>query len=226
MPANIRIAIVDDHEIVRKSISDALMYANGFNMVFLAENGVELLFELERNPVDVIILDLQMPIMSGEEALVLVRERYPETKIIVLSSYDNRPIMADAFQKGSNAYLSKDCGIEDLIDAIHGVMEKGYYFTENFQQELVDSFTQPNNNSYPFTNQILSERELDIIKLICEEKCSREISEKLNISERTVENHRYHISKKIGTSNGIGMLVYALQNGIAKITADGKIEFD
>ena len=226
MPTNIRIAIADDHEIVRKSISDALMYQNGFNVVFLAENGVELLFELERNPVDVVILDLRMPVMSGKDALQIITEKHPEKRVIILSSYDDYIMMVETLRIGAHAFLSKDCGIEELIDAIHGVVKNGFYFTEKFPQELIEQFIEGIDNKSITNRSSLSERELDILRLICEEKCSREISQRLNISERTVENHRYKISKKIGTSHGIGMLVYALQNGIAKITADGKVYFE
>ena len=225
MSNKIRIAIVDDHEIFRKAISDALVYANDFNMVFLAENGAELLFELERNTVDVVILDLSMPVMSGKDALLIMTEKYPEIKVVVLSSYDNQLIMADVLRNGAHAYLPKHCCIEELIDSIYSVVDKGYYFTEKFPQELIEGLIETSNIKSFTTKLKLSPRELDILRLICEEKCSREISEILQISERTVENHRYKISKKIGTSHGIGMLVYALQNGIAKVTTNGKVDF-
>lgn len=225
MSTNIRIAIVDDHEIVGKAISDALVYDNGFDVVFLAENGVELLYELERNPIDVVILDLNMPVMSGGEVLPILNEKHPDIKIVVLSSHDNLLIKIDAFRKGAHAYLPKHCCIEELIDAINSVFEKGFYFTKKLPQELVEQYIDLEEENHLTTKPILSKRELDILKLICEEKCSREISEALYISERTVENHRYKISKKIGTSHGVGMFVYALQNGLAKITADGRVEF-
>lgn len=226
MSNNIRIAVVDDHEIFGKAISDALMYENNFNVVFLAENGVELLFELDKNPVDIVILDLNMPVMAGKETLLLTKRKHPEIKIIVLSSYDDHYIILDSLKNGANAYLSKHCGIDELIDAIHGVMEKGFYFTEKFPQKLILEYTEKENGTLnTLKSKELSKRELDILRLICKEKCSREISESLHISERTVENHRYKISKKIGTSHGVGMLIYALQNGLAKITADGRIDF-
>lgn len=226
MSTNIRIAIVDDHEIVGKAISDALMYDNGFDVVFLAENGVELLYELEKNSVDVVILDLNMPVMSGGEALPVLNEKHPSIKIVVLSSHDDLSIKIDAFRKGAHAYLPKHCCIEELIDAIHSVFNKGFYFTKKLPQEFVEQYIDSDGSISLSTKAILSKRELDILRLICEEKCSREISEALYISERTVENHRYKISKKIGTSHGVGMFIYALQNGLAKITADGKIDFE
>jgi len=225
MSTNIQIAIVEDHAIVGKAISDALVYDNGFDVVFLAENGVELLYELKRNPVDVVILDLNMPVMSGSEVLPILIEKHPKTKIIVLSSYDNQLLTIDILRKGAHAYLSKLCCIDELIDAIHSVMNKGFYFTEKLPKELIDQFIETNDNKCVSYNAKLSSRELDVLKLICEEKCSREISDILHISERTVENHRYKISKKIGTSHGIGMFVYALKNGLAKITSDGKVDF-
>lgn len=226
MSSKIRLAIVDDHEIFKKAISDALTYDNNFNVVFNAKNGVELLFELERNIVDVVILDLQMPVMSGNDALFILSEKYPEIKIIILSMLDDPLIMIDTLQNGASAYLTKDCDIEELIEAINGVMNNGFYFTEKFPQEIKNQLAEQSNIKHKPLSSILSEREVDILKLICLEKCSKEISEELQIAERTVQNHRYKISKKIGTSSSVGFLVYALLNGIATINAEGKVVFE
>jgi len=103
---------------------------------------------------------------------------------------------------------------------------QGYYFTDDFPKELINKILNKKSATPIIPDFIISEREKEIIRLICQEKCSREIAEKLEITERTVENHRYNISKKIETSSSVGFLVYALLNGLAKITADGKVVFE
>jgi len=221
-----RLAIVDDHEIFKKAISDALTYENDFNVVFLAKNGIELLFELEKNTIDVVILDLQMPIMSGIDTLPLISNKYPTIKVVVLSMIDDPSIMIEAFNNGASAYLTKDCDIEELIEAINEVMNNKFYFTETFPHEIQKQIFGQSNRIHKQSISILSERETEILKLICTEKGSKEISEELNIAERTVQNHRYKISKKIGTSSSVGFLVYALLNGIATINAEGKVVFE
>lgn len=226
MPTTIRIAVANNHEIFRKAISDSLAYESAFNVVFQAENGVNLLFELEKNQVDVVILDLQMPVMSGKDVLMIMKDKYPETKVLILSMYDEDLVVIDTIQKITHTYLPKSCRVEELIDAIYSVVNNRSGSSEKLPPELIERTTKTRNIKWSKKNTYLSGRELDILRLICEEKCSREIAHYLHISERTVENHRYKISKKIGTSHGIGMLVYALQNGLAKITADGKVHFD
>lgn len=227
MPNNLRIAIADDHTIFRKTLSDSLIYEEGLNVVFNAANGNELLFELKRHPIDVIILDLDMPIMSGQDALKLIKEKYPQIKIIVLSMHNDLQLIRNMFIEGTNCFLSKGCDIDDLIDAIHAVWKQGFYFTEDFPRELIYSMLEAKEiQTCPSTAVKFTDRELAILKLVCKGESRSEISKKLNISIRTVENHRYNISKKIGSSSSINILIYALHSGIAKISSDQEIVFN
>ena len=226
MNSTIRIAIADDHTLFRKSLSDALTYEFNLDVVFSASNGAELIYNLATNSVDVILLDLRMPVISGFEALKIIRNKYPQIKIIIVSMDNGIEFIEASFENGANAHLSKNCDIEELLDAIRMTHLHGYYFMDDFPKEMINKII--NKRSAPSVLQdfTVSKREKEIIRQICLEKSSREIAENLAISERTVENHRYKISKKIGTSHGIGMLVYALQNGLVEITADGKVSFD
>ncbi|AEA42579.1 response regulator transcription factor [Fluviicola taffensis] len=226
MNSTIRIAIADDHTLFRKSLSDALTYEFNLDVVFGASNGAELIYNLATNPVDVILLDLRMPVMSGFEALKIIRDKYPLIKVIIVSMHDSLPFVEESFERGANAHLSKDCDIEDLLDAIRMTHNYGYYFTNDFPKEMINKIINKKSAPPVLDDFIISEREKEIIRQICLEKGSKEISEELQIAERTVQNHRYKISKKIGTSSSVGFLVYALLNGIATITADGKVVFE
>lgn len=225
MPLNstIRIAIADDHNLFRQTVSDSLVYEHNLNVVFGAANGAELIYSLSTNPVDVILLDLRMPVISGHEALKIIKDKYPEIKIIIVSMDDDIPMIENSFERGANAHLSKACDIDDLLDAIQMTYKQGYYFTDDFPKELINKIINKKSVTPVVPDFIISDREKEIIRLICQEKCSREISEELQIVEKTVKNHRNNISKKIGTSNSAGILVYALLNGIVTITADGKV---
>lgn len=226
MNSTIRIAIADDHTLFRKSLSDALTYDFNLNVVFGASNGAELIYNLATNPVDVILLDLRMPVMSGFEALKIIKDKYPLIKIIVVSMDDNLAFVVNSFECGASAHLSKQCDIEELLDAIRMTHNHGYYFTDDFPKEMINKIINKKSVPQVLGDFTISEREKEIIRQICLEKGSKEISEELKIAERTVQNHRYKISKKIGTSSSVGFLVYALLNGIATINADGKVVFE
>lgn len=223
----IRIAIAEDHNVYRKVLADALNYsANNFEVVFHVPNGSELIYELQKQTVGVVILDIQMPVMSGSEALKIIKQDFPDIKVIILSMHNNNILIQEFVRNGANAFLPKDCKIEDLFDAIYAVLSQGFYFDNMFPKDMIETLIQDNSLFLIEENEPLSERELDVLKLTCQELGSKEISKKLNISIRTVENHRQHINNKIGARNSIGVLVYALNNGLVKITADKKVVFD
>jgi DNA-binding NarL/FixJ family response regulator len=223
----LKIAVADDHTIFRKAFVDALNYGNfNFDIVFHVSNGSELLFELEKNEVDLILLDLEMPVMSGYDALKLIKSKYPKIKVIILSMTEPCGVAQHLFKNGINGFLYKACEMDDLLDAIYTVMDNGYYFNDKTAEYFLDVMDDHSLQSIEDSQNKLSDRERDVLKCILQEKCAKQISTDLNISERTVENHRYNISKKIGTSNSIGMLVYALCNSLATITAEGKVVFE
>ena len=224
--SKIRIAITDDHNLFRKTLADSLIYENDLDVVFDTANGAELIYNLSTNPVDVILLDIRMPVMSGHEAMKIIKNKYPQIKIIIVSMDNDIAFIENSFEHGASAHLPKTCDIEDLLDAIQMTHRQGYYFTDDFPKEMINKIVNKKSVARIVPDFIISEREKEIIRLICLEKSSKEIADELEIAERTVQNHRYHISKKIGTSSSVGMLVYALLNGIATITAEGKVVFD
>lgn len=221
------IAIAEDHNVFRKILADALQYSdNNFDVVFHVSNGLDLINELRKNKIDVVIIDLNMPIMSGDEAIDIILSEFPNIKIIILSFHNDIDLICDYFTKGVNSFLPKECDIEDLIDAIYSVMNIGYYINENFNLPLRKRIQQNKFEKTKNEKIVLSEREIEIIKLTCLELCSKEISERLFISVRTVENYRHRIGKKLGINNSIGLVLYALFNGIVQISSSGKIVTD
>lgn len=222
----IRVAIAEDHTLLRKALADALMFEDTLDVTFHVATGSELIFSLQFNPVDVVILDLNMPIMSGTDALIVMREKFPETKVIILSMHHDESTIINHFNLGANAYLYKGCDIDDMLDAIYSVHDNGYYLTESLPKAIIASLIQKKSITTPSSSAKLTEREMAVFQLICQGLDRTEISNKLNINFRTAENHRYNISKKIGTRSSTGMLIYALQNGFARITSDQQIIFN
>ncbi len=223
----IRLALAEDHNVYRKALAEALHHSNNnFNVIFHVANGQELIYELRKNPVDVIILDIHMPVMTGAEALKIIKSEFPNIKIVVLSMLYDTLTISEFIRKGAHAFLPKDCEIEDLLDAIYSVIQQGFYFNNMFPVELLGDLIQNKEGNNEKEDRPLSDREIDVLKLACQELSSKEISEKLFINVRTVENHRNHINSKIGARNNISLLIYALSNGLVRISADKKVVFD
>jgi DNA-binding NarL/FixJ family response regulator len=158
--------------------------------------------------------------------LKIIKKEFPSIKIVILSMIDDDLTAAEYIRKGVNAFLPKDCDIEDLLDAIYSVIQQGYYFNDMYPVELLDDLIQNKDVITEKEDKPLSDREIDVLKLACQELSSKEISEKLFINIRTVDNHRNHINSKIGARNNISLLVYALSNGLVRLSADKKVVFD
>jgi DNA-binding NarL/FixJ family response regulator len=203
----IRVAIAEDHIILRQGLVELLKNETGLKLVFEAENGAEVLEKMRENPIDVLILDLRMPIMDGETCLPLALELNPELKVVILSMYFTAPFISQLIKLGASAYLPKNIDFDSLKDAIVSVHQSGYYINEEIEKLLAaykqDSFS-----------ALLSERELEIIHLVCKEKTSKEIAIELFLSHRTVEGHKARLIEKINAKNTAGIVLYAIRKGL------------
>ena len=202
----IRVAIAEDHQILRQGIVALLEDEENLEMVFDVGDGLQLIEKIKENPIDVLILDLNMPKMDGETCIPILLELYPNLKVVVLSAYFSEPIVNFVLGLGATCFLPKHSDYSILLDAIMSVHYKGFYSIEesekekrlNLELEMKESFTP---------------RELDILKLLCEEKTSKEIAEALYISHRTVEGHKLRIMEKTKTTNTSGIIIFALRKG-------------
>ncbi len=211
----INIAITDDHKLFRRGMNRMLADFDQMEVVFEAGNGVELLAELEKTKADLVLLDLQMPEMDGIETTPLLRERYPDLKIIILSMHDDDQMIAHLMELGAHGYLLKDAEPEEVEMAIRTTLLNGFYFNDRVSKAMLSSMVQKQKVKPTFSHQTeLSEREIEVLKLICQELTSQEIADQLFISKRTVEGHRNRLLEKIGAKNTAGLVVYAAQNGM------------
>jgi len=221
----ITVAIAEDHTIFRELLADSInKNQQRITCIYNVANGLELLMRLKTEPVDVEILDIQMPVMSGLEAIKVIDKDFPLIKVIILSMREDDDIVMEFMKNGANAFLPKNCHVDELVKAIESVHDLGYYFTEKFPKYLLDKLIR--NRCIPLiedkNNESLSDREKEVTILMCQELSSKEIADKLYISERTAQNHRQSVLYKTGAKNCLGVMIYALQNGIVQLTASGE----
>jgi two-component system, NarL family, response regulator DegU len=209
LPKTIKIALVDDQPLFRAGINSLLKDFDQLHVILEASNGKELLDQLKRLKPHVILLDIEMPEMNGIETTIVLKEKYPDIKVIILTMHNEEEFIFDLISKGAHGFLPKDKSVEEVVDAIYAVMEKGKYYSEQIADAMVKG-----SQGLVRTVQLnsLTEKEIEIIKLICKQKTNNEIAEILGVSSRTIENYRTTILLKTNTKNTAGMVVYALKN--------------
>lgn len=215
--AHIKVAIADDHKIFRSGVINTLIPYENIRFVFEADDGLHLLQLMEQQQPDVILMDLKMPNMDGIEATVKVKEKYPDVKIIILTMYEDDNFIVHLVENGANAYLLKNADPEEIYEAICTTYEKGFYFNENVNLALLKKVLHKNKQQFKPTlkNEIqLNDREQEVLKLICNEYTTQEISEQIFLSPRTVEGIRQKLLEKLNVKNSVGLVLYAFRNGL------------
>ena len=215
--ADIKLVIADDHEIFRDGFKLMLSKFPEIMLVGEAGNGRELLELIEKENPDVILTDIKMPVMDGIEATKKIAELYPDKGIIGLSMYDDDELIIEMLEAGAKGYLIKNAGKDQIIEAIKTVYNDEPYYCKTTSHKLTQMIAKSRFNPYKKTEKAeFSEREKEIIAGICEEMTNKEIGDKLFISVRTVEGHRLKILEKMNVKNTVGLVVYAIKNGIVK----------
>jgi len=211
----IRIAIVDDQNLFRQTLAMLLAGIPDFELVAESANGPDLLkalLLLEDLP-DILLMDMNMPGMDGLELNKIIREKYPEIKVIVLSVHAQGTLIAKLIQSGASAYLVKNCDREELMLAIKSTFSTGYYMNKQTLIALQENNKISSKSHHFSTLPInLTERELEVLKLICDQYASAEIAEKLFLSTRTVEGHRNHLLTKTESRNTAGLVLFAIRH--------------
>jgi DNA-binding NarL/FixJ family response regulator len=213
--SKIKIAIADDYKIFREGLKVGLSSDQDLDVMFEADNGEDLIKELETHAPDVILMDLKMPVMDGMEATKEIRKKYPNVKVLVVTMYDDDKFIIHLMEIGANGYLLKNAEPEEIKRSIHAVHENGYYFNDLVNKALLKKLVMKNNLKPSFNQNIdLTERELQVLKLICEEKTAVEIGKEIFLSPRSVEGIRQRLIEKVGVRNTAGLVMFAIKNGI------------
>jgi DNA-binding NarL/FixJ family response regulator len=217
----INLALVDDEPLYVEGISLLFSNETHINVTKTANSGSDFLDVLEISTAksfpDIALLDIQMKPKDGFELVETLKDKYPDLKIIILSSHYKSNVLGHMIKLGISAFIPKNSNKNLLVTAIRSVSDSGVYFTQTDQEMLLEYMNRKSKNLTLNNQGELSSREIEIVKLICCEQTNQEIAEQLFLSKRTVENHRQKILMKIGAKNTVGMVVYAIANEIHEL---------
>lgn len=211
----IRVLIADDHTLFRKGMSMMVKTFPGVVSVHDVENGQKALDYLSENPVDILLLDLEMPVLDGWETSRKVVNNFPNTYIIMISMHDSLKLISDLIEIGVHSYLLKSAEPEEVQKAMISVINNDFYYNQLVAKALHQKVRSGNADKLleDDKNQ-LTKREIEILELICQELTMKEIGEKLYISEQTIHTHRKNLMKKTEAKNAVGLVKFAIQNHI------------
>ena len=212
MKSKIEIAVVDDHHLFRQGLVSLLKDDKGLSVVIEVANGMALLTEVKNKLPEIVLLDIEMPVMDGIETTKRLRKNYPDIKIIILTMHDEEGMIVRLIEEGAHGFLLKGTDIESLIDAIYSVKKTGYYFNDHVSKAMLEGLINEKKILHNFNPVVFKERDIEIIKLVCQELTNREIAEKMSLNIKTIDHYRLLILKKIGAKNTAGLVMYAIKN--------------
>ena len=211
----IKVVIADDHVLFRAGVKTALSMHKDIKMIAVADNGMQLLTVLKHIQPDVILLDIQMPVMDGISTLPEIKKLYPEIKVIMLTMHNDHSMISKLMELGANSYLTKNSDSEVIYEAVKTVHEQEYFFNQLTNIALIDGLRvkRQAEASLPIDAK-LTDKEIAILRMICEEKSTKEIADLVELSPRTVEAIRDKLKVKTGAKSLAGLVMYAVKSGL------------
>ncbi len=211
----IKVIIADDHVLFRAGVKTALSMHKDIKMIAEADNGMQLLTVLKHIQPDVILLDIQMPVMDGINTLPEIKKLYPEIKVIMLTMHNDHSMISKLMELGANSYLTKNSDSEVIYQAVKTVHEQEYFFNQLTNKALIDGLRlkRQAEATLPIDAK-LTDKEISILRMICEEKSTKEIADLVDLSPRTVEAIRDKLKVKTGAKSLAGLVMYAVKSGI------------
>ncbi len=208
----IRLVIADDHEIFRKGLRIILNEMDEVKVIGEAQNGNELFEILKNHEADLVLMDIRMPVMDGIEATKRIVEKYPKIKVIALTMFEEISYFNQMIEAGAEGFLLKKTNKDELQRAINLVMQGENYFSEEFISNVNRTQRPPSR----LAAIELTDREQEVLELICKGMSNTEISKYLGVSARTVDGHRAHLLEKTGAKNSPHLVMFAIKNGLIK----------
>lgn len=215
MDNQVNILIADDHQMFIDGLKSLLRKEKRFNIVDEKLDGLSALGRIKQGEIDLLITDLSMPGMSGADLVKTVKGEFPNVKILVLSMHCDTEVVTDILLNEAEGYILKNTGKQEFIEALNKISNGGTHYSSEVLQKMMERVKKQKTIKDELIN--LTERELEIIKLICQEFSSQEIADKLFISRRTVDTHRQNIIEKTQVKTIVGLIKYAIRNNLACI---------
>ncbi len=213
-----KILIADDHNLVADSLSMMLEAVVEFEIIGIVNNGWQALNFAEKQPVDVVLTDLHMPLLNGFEMAIRLRDISPNTKVLILTMSEEAEHIKEALRIDVHGYVMKSAEKQELIKAIQTISQGERYFSEKIARKLaqIPNEDSPNGKTRIEDIHPLTRREIEILRLVTDDLSNFEIGDKLNISSTTVETHRRNLMKKVGVSSAIGLMRWGMKHGLVE----------
>lgn len=217
MNHKIQLIIADDHDIYRDGLKALLDHCGDFIVVGEAITGKQLVTLCEKNIPDVVLTDIMMPVMDGIQATRWLADNLPGVRVIALSMFNQDHLILDMLNAGASGYLIKNAHKNEIIDAIHSVHKNKPYYCSSTSYKLARLIGSSRLGPQAKHKISFSDREMDIIRMICEERTTKEIGDKLNMSSRTAEEYRKRIREKMDVKGTAGIVIYAITNDLFRL---------
>lgn len=221
---SVRVAVVEDHTVVRQALVFMLKKEPQVIVAFHAENGREFLDQLPNHEVDVVLLDLDLPVMDGRETLKHLQKDFPHVKAIMLSMHEDPWIVSELIHEGAKSFLKKNCSFDALMDALFDVKFKGSHTTELVEQAMFSKNEECLRGESSVLRYELNSREQLVLKQICDGKTSEQIADRVNLSKKSIDAIRSDLLKRIGAKNPTELLRKSILLGLYRARTDEQIK--
>ena len=216
--STIKVILADDHEIFRDGFSVMINKQPDIELVGEAKDGVELLNKVRELQPEIVITDIKMPKLDGLQVMQQMKKMFPQIGVITLTNYDEEHLIVDMLEAGAKGYLLKSANKEEIVEAIKNVYNNKTHYCHETSTKLAQLIANSSFNAYSNKRKNeFSDREIEVMQLVCKGLTNKEIADKMCLSKRTIETHREQILNKIDESSIAGMVVYAIKHGYHKI---------
>jgi len=210
----LKIALIDDHILLRDALAGVISNFDNCSVMVRSDNGKDFIEQIKNASLpDLIVLDINMPVMDGYETAQWIKDNHPEINIIILTMFDSEIALIRLLQSGVKAFLQKDTHPRELEFAIESVVETGYYYSQNSSGKLANIFRNPSRN-FTCHSVSLTDNEIIFLRFSCSEMTYKEIAKQMYISPRTIDNYRDSLFEKLQVKSRVGLAMYAIKNGI------------
>lgn len=218
MSQKIKIHLADDHQVLLDGLKNLITTNPNYEVSGCSLDGTNLIEKVQKENASILILDIRMPQINGLQVLKEYADKKPPFDIIIFSTYDDLKLVKKVMKLGAKGFISKQCASENILEAIQFVLNGEEYFCDSVGTKIFNSFSKKNSytlsSTHPILNTNITDRELEILKLIALEYNTNQISETLFISANTVNTHRKNLMQKLNVKSSIGLVIYAIKNNL------------